>query len=102
MIDLPYGAVGRISGNLFVSGRQKDNYGTMIAVAAEDRLHSSAGLVIERNRAWLAPGFRWRTSFVGNWSGDKPAIRDNDLAPGISELQRHWPVPAWLRERLRR
>jgi hypothetical protein len=101
MIDLPYGAVGRIAGNLFVSGLNKDNHGTMIAVAAEERLHSSAGLMIERNRAWLVPGFRWATSFVGNWSGDALQVRDNELARGISATERHWPALGWLREKLR-
>ena len=36
MIDLPEGAVGRIAGNTFVQGNGKENYGTLIAVHAED------------------------------------------------------------------
>jgi hypothetical protein len=101
MIDLSWGASGRISGNLFVSGLEKDNFSTMIAVAAEGRRHSSAGLVVERNRAWLVPGFRWPTSFVGDWSGGGPAVRDNDLGPGISEIEPRW-LASWLLEKLRR
>lgn len=79
MIDLPNGATGRIAGNSFVNGRDKDNYTTMIAVAGEERLRSSAGLTIEHNKAWLVPGFPQWTAFVGNWSRDALIIRNNDL-----------------------
>src|SRR3546814_4764030 len=37
MIDLPSGSVGRISNNLFVQGRDKENHSALIAVAAEER-----------------------------------------------------------------
>lgn len=90
MIDLSFGATGRIAGNSFVQGPNKDNYGTLITVAPEGAENRSAGLVIERNRAWLAPGFDHTTTFVGNWTGDAVVIRDNDLAKGISESARHW------------
>jgi hypothetical protein len=86
MIDLPNGAVGRIAGNTFVNGSNKDNYGTMIAVAAEEREHPSGGLTIEGNRAWLVPNFPQWTAFVGNWSGEQLVVRDNDLAPRITEI----------------
>jgi hypothetical protein len=79
MIDLSNGATGRIAGNSFVNGADKDNYGTMIAIAAEGALRSSAGLTIENNRAWLAPNFPQWTAFVGNWSRDPLVIRDNEL-----------------------
>ena len=36
LIDLPEGAVGRIAGNTFVKGVGKENYGTLIAVHAEE------------------------------------------------------------------
>jgi hypothetical protein len=83
-IDLPEGAVGRIAGNTFVQGVGKENYGTLIAVTAEERSHSSAGLVIEDNDVSVAPGFRWSTSFVGDWSGERLVIRNNRLGPGIA------------------
>jgi hypothetical protein len=86
MIDLPNGAIGRIAGNMFVNGLDKDNYGTMIAVAAEERIHSSAGLIIEHNRAGLAPGFPQWTAFVGNWSKDALVIRDNEIARRMTML----------------
>jgi hypothetical protein len=66
MIDLPEGATGRISGNWFVQGSHKENGGVLIAVAAEHRAQSSAGLTIEANTAKLSPGSpagppSWRT-----------------------------------------
>jgi len=89
MIDLPNGATGRIAGNTFLQGTGKENYGTLIAVAAEGAERPSAGLTIENNIASLAPGFEWRTSFVGEWVNDPLVIRGNQLANGISELTHH-------------
>ena len=91
LIDLPEGAVGRIAGNIFVHGLGKENYGTMIAVHAEQGDNPSAGLIIENNEASLAPGFPWATAFVGDWSGETLAIRNNRLAAGITPLRRHSP-----------
>jgi len=89
MIDLPEGAVGRIAGNIFVQGVGKENYGTLIAVHAEAGDHPSAGLIIEDNVASVAPGFRWSTAFVGDWSGEALVIRNNRLGERIAEFQRH-------------
>jgi hypothetical protein len=89
MIDLPEGAVGRIAGNIFVQGTGKENYGTLIAVHAEEGDNPSAGLVIENNVASVAPGFAWSTAFVGDWSGEALVIRDNRLGPRIRPFQRH-------------
>ena len=88
MIDLSEGAIGRIAGNVFVQGTGKENYGTLIAVAPEGNENGSAGLVIERNEASLAPGFRWTTTFVGDWSGDPLTVRQNRLGRGIAEIER--------------
>lgn len=88
LIDLSEGAAGRIAGNVFVHGPDKENYGTMIAVAPESRANSSDGLAIEDNQAWLAPGFRWTTAFVGDWSGARLVLRGNRLAAGIAPLER--------------
>ena len=87
-IDLSVGASGRIAGNTFVQGADKENYATMIAVAPEGREHSSAGLVVENNRAWVSPGFRWSTVFVGDWSGEDPIVRNNELGDQISSYDR--------------
>jgi hypothetical protein len=88
LIDLPNGATGRIAGNVFLNGLGKENHGTMIAVAAEGAENRSAGLVIEDNDVSLAPGFPWHTAFVGDWSGERLAVRGNRLGPGIALLER--------------
>ena len=89
MIDLSEGAVGRIADNTFVQGTGKENYGTFIAVHAEDGENPSAGLIIENNTAWLVPGFAWSTTFVGDWSGEALVVRNNRLAQGITPFARH-------------
>ena len=85
-IDLSNGASGRIAGNSFEQGPNKDNYSTMIAVAPEGAKHSSAGLTIEGNKAWLSPAFKERTTFVGNWSRDAVTVRGNELAHRIASI----------------
>jgi hypothetical protein len=87
MIDLSIGASGRIAHNTFVQGANKENYGTLIAVAPEGRDNPSRGLVIEANVVSLAPRAR-PTAFVGNWSGEDLAVRGNRLAPEVSALER--------------
>ncbi|GAA0738132.1 right-handed parallel beta-helix repeat-containing protein [Sphingomonas japonica] len=84
LIDMPNGSTGRIADNTFVQGPNKINYSTLITVAPEGVEHSSAGMVIEGNTATLAPGFEYRTTFVGNWSDDKVTVRDNALAERIT------------------
>jgi hypothetical protein len=86
-IDLSNGAAGRIARNTFAQGRDKENYGTLIAVAPEGASQSSSGLLIEANRAWLVPGFPWKTTFVGDWSSDGVIVRANDLGSGIKPYQ---------------
>jgi hypothetical protein len=88
MIDLPSGSVGRIIRNLFVQGRDKENYSALIAVAAEERKNPSAGLVIADNRAALPVDIGRRSVFVADWSGDALAIGSNDLGPGLARFER--------------
>lgn len=88
LIDLSNGAVGRIAGNVFVSGTGKANHTTMITVAPEGAKNRSAGLTIEQNDVSVVPGFKWHTAFVGDWSGEALAIRDNRVAAGIALLER--------------
>ena len=88
MIDLPEGAAGQISNNWFVQGEDKENYSAFIAVAAEDILHSSAGLAIVGNDARLAPGVDRTTIFVADWSGDRLALGENALGPGLKRFER--------------
>lgn len=84
MIDLPNGATGRISGNTFVQGANKENYSTMITIAPEGRERSSTGLVIEGNTASVVPAFEHETVFVGNWTKDTVMVRGNKLGKQIT------------------
>jgi hypothetical protein len=88
MIDLSGGATGRIAGNWFVQGKDKENYSAFIAVAAEGRANSSNGLVIEENDARFAPGVLRESSFVADWSGDRLVIGANTLGPGLKRSDR--------------
>jgi hypothetical protein len=88
MIDLSNGASGRIAGNSFVQGPDKENYMTLIAVAAEGAENSSRGLVVENNRAALAPAFRHETVLVRDWAKDGVTVRANTVAPRIKEYAR--------------
>ena len=88
MIDLPAGASGRIAGNWFVQGRDKENYSAFIAVAAEGKLRSSAGLTIEGNDARFAPGVTRQSVFVADWSGDRLAIGQNALGGGLTRFEK--------------
>lgn len=88
MIDLPEGATGRIAGNWFVQGRDKENYSAFIAVAAEHRSHPSQGLAIEGNNARFAPGVDRRSAFVADWSGDTLNLGGNALEPGLVRYER--------------
>jgi hypothetical protein len=86
MIDLPAGATGAISGNVFVQGRDKENYSAMIAVAAESRAHASRGLTITGNDARLGTGAN-NTVFVADWSHEPLKISANRLGPGIKPFE---------------
>lgn len=87
MIDLPSGAVGTITRNVFVQGKNKENYSAFIAVAAEARNHRSAGLVIAGNDASIAPGVGRNTIFVADWSHEPLKIGPNRLGPGLSAFE---------------
>ena len=87
MIDLPGGASGEITRNIFVQGQNKENYSAFIAVAAEGRSYSSAGLQIFDNSATLAPGVSRNTWFVANWSRDRIPLGQNRLGKGLSPYE---------------
>ena len=91
MIDLPEGARGRIDGNVFVQGRDKENWSGMIVVAAEQRKYRSAGLAIDGNTASLAPGQGKSPAFVANVSGERLAIGSNRLGPGVRAYEDRTP-----------
>lgn len=88
MIDVPAGATGHIADNVFVQGRDKENYSAFIAVAAEGRVHSSAGLSIAGNNARFAPGISRSSAFVADWSGDPLAIGGNALGSGLTRFDK--------------
>ncbi len=88
MIDLPAGASGRIAGNWFVQGRDKENYSAFIAVSAEAKSHSANGLIIEDNDARFAPGVSRSSAFIADWSGDRLAIGENLLGSGLKRYER--------------
>jgi len=88
MIDLPAGATGHIADNLFVQGRDKENYSAIIAVAAEARDNPSRGLSIEGNRASLPEGLGRNVAFVADWSGEPLTIGANDLGPGLKRYEK--------------
>lgn len=84
MIDLPAGARGEISNNVFVQGEDKENWSAFVAVGAEGIEHPSAGLVIAGNEASLAPGVDRETFFVADWTGERLALGQNRLGAGIA------------------
>lgn len=84
MIDLPGGAVGRIAGNTFVQGPNKENHSAFITVAAEGVANPSRGLVIEDNTASMSPGVSWPSDFVADFSHEQLAIRNNKLGKGLT------------------
>jgi hypothetical protein len=87
MIDLSAGAVGSISGNVFVQGRSKENHSAFIAVAAEARDNRSAGLSISGNEARMAPGVPWPSVFVADWSHEPLRLGANKLGPGLKPFE---------------
>lgn len=87
MIDLSHGAAGTIARNVFVQGRDKENYSALIFVGPEGARNSSEGLAIADNEASLAPGARG-TTFVADRSGDGVSIERNRLAPRIARYER--------------
>lgn len=88
MIDLSNGSAGVIAGNVMVQGRDKDNYSAFITLAPEGREHDSTALAISGNSATFGPGVRRSSTFVANWTADRPRITGNRLAPGIRVTDR--------------
>ena len=88
MIDLPSGATGRITGNLLIQGRDKENHSALIAVAAEERKNPSRGLVIEGNRASVPSSLAGKSIFVADWSGEALAIGANTLGAGVPKYEK--------------
>jgi hypothetical protein len=88
MIDLPGGATGSISGNVFVQGASKENYSAFITVAPEGKTRSSSGLSITGNDASIAAGVDRNTVFLADWSGDRISLGANRLGRGLKPFER--------------
>lgn len=87
MIDLPSGSTGTIARNVFVQGRDKENYSAFIAVAAETRDNPSTGLLIDDNTASIAPGVSRKTYFVADWSHERLTLGANRLGVGVQPIE---------------
>jgi hypothetical protein len=83
MIDLATGATGRIVGNYFIQGENKENYSAFITIGPEGQDNSADGLTITDNRAQLAPGVRRTTAFIADWSQERLVQARNVLGQGI-------------------
>lgn len=88
MIDLSNGATGTIARNIFVQGRDKENYSAFVMVAAEGADNVSDGLAVTGNDARLAPGVERRTSFVADASGGRLSVSGNRLGPGLTAYEK--------------
>ncbi|MET3827096.1 hypothetical protein ABIC16_002789 [Sphingomonas sp. PvP055] len=88
MIDLPEGATGVIARNIFVQGRNKENWTGFVVVGAEARTYPSKGLRVETNEASLAPGESRSPAFVADYSHAPLAIGNNRLGPGVRAFER--------------
>ena len=87
MIDLPGGTRGRITGNAFVQGVDKENHSAFIAVNAEEP--GPTDLTVARNEASLAPAVPWATVFVADWgSGNGVRLEGNALGKGVKAFER--------------
>lgn len=86
MIDLPEGATGRILRTIFVQGADKENHAAFIAVAAEGRPNSSAGLLVAGNSAHQVRSAGWPSALVADWSGSPKRLLRNHLGKRIAPL----------------
>jgi hypothetical protein len=87
MIDLSTGATGAIANNVFVQGADKENHSAFITVAPEGRDTPSAGLTVTGNKASLAPGVTWPTTFVADWSHEPLKLSANLVGKGITAFE---------------
>jgi len=83
MVDLPEGSTGVILRNVMVQGRDKENHGAFIAVAAEGRNNVSDGLIVSGNRVHRAPGITWPTALLLDWTRAAIRIDHNEIGPKI-------------------
>lgn len=87
MIDLPAGSTGKIEGNWFVQGRDKENYSAFIALGAEDLIHDPDGLVVRGNEARFVPGLTRSSVFLADWTNSRVVMSGNRLAGGLVDYE---------------
>jgi hypothetical protein len=87
MIDLSEGGTGLIAHNMFVQGRDKENYSAFITEAAEAKTYSSAGLTVSGNSATMAPGAPGNPAFVATSNRQPVRMEENQLGPGIRPFE---------------
>jgi hypothetical protein len=87
MIDLPAGAVGAITRNTFVQGKNKENHSAFVAVGAEARNNRSVGLIITDNDASMAVGVTWPSIFVADWTHEPLKVSANRLGKGLTSFE---------------
>ena len=87
MIDLPEGATGRIIRNIFVQGADKENHSAFIAVAAEGRRNSSAGLLVADNSAHQVRTAGWPSALVADWSSSSKHLSHNHVGKRIAPMR---------------
>ena len=88
MIDLSNGASGLIANNIMVQGRDKDNYSAFITIAPEGREWDSNALQIRDNQASFGGDYGRTSTFIANWTSDRPQIIGNRLTRGIKVMDR--------------
>jgi hypothetical protein len=87
MIDMSEGGTGTIARNTFVQGHDKENYTAFIAVAAEAKTYSSAGLAVTDNSATMAPGAPGNPAFVATYNRQPVRMEGNQLGAGIRAFE---------------
>jgi hypothetical protein len=88
MIDMSNGGTGTIADNIFVQGKDKENWTAFIVVGAEGQHFSSDGLKIVDNRASLAPGIDRSPAFVADFTGDAITVANNQLGPNVRRFEK--------------
>lgn len=89
LLALPHGAIGRVRDNEFLLRQAERSVdAALIAVAIQDKLNPSRGLVIDDNIIRFAEGISGAALFVANYSGEVVAVGHNEYGAGITAYQR--------------
>lgn len=83
VIDLFNGVIGWIMGNIFVVGKNKENYLVIIVVVVEVWVNFLVGLVVEGNDVLIVLGVGFGMMFVVDWSYELLKIGMNKFGLGV-------------------